>query len=91
MKVMHESLAAACHHLGQPAMILTLGIEILRGHSGTNDLAISGTIDQCRAASADLNEVLKKLQNLREYKTEPYLPGADGDEGEFPGQILVVS
>lgn len=91
MKVMVESLAAACHHLGQPAMTLTVGIELLQMQNRATDPLITETLAHCRQASAELSKVLKKLHNLREYRTEPYLTGLGGSAGDFTDRILVVN
>lgn len=90
LKVMAQSLAAACHHLGQPAMTLTLGIEMLRMHHRVEDPVLAETLHHCWQASCELNEVLQKLQSLREYRTEPYLSGVEGCEENFTDRILVV-
>jgi DNA repair exonuclease SbcCD ATPase subunit len=69
-RVMIESLGAACHHLGQPATILSLylsRVRDLRPEVLNND-----EFKACDDAVQDISEILKKLMRVSEYRTMPY-------------------
>lgn len=87
-RVMIESLGAACHHLGQPATILTLYLSRLRDLKPEvldqeEFLACSGAVDS-------IAEILKKLKHVSEYRTRPYVTFAEGVTSQLrPGSQIV--
>jgi signal transduction histidine kinase len=72
-RVMTETLAAACHHLGQPATVITGYLELLRRDETQPDRR--KMLDECLAAAADLDRVIKRMQALTHYKSVAYLSG----------------
>jgi len=70
-RVMLQSLGAACHHLGQPATALRLRLHLLRERARTID-EMEDVDDSIRDMEA-IESILKKLREVNEYRTEPYL------------------
>lgn len=71
-RVMIESLAAACHHIGQPATVLRVQLELMR--QATSDRPDAKDVfTRCERAVDELAEVLEKLRRVSEYRTVPYL------------------
>lgn len=69
---MAASLTAACHHIGQPATVLTACIELLvRGP--TVDNGQREMLEACRGATTRLREVLHRLNSAEEFATVDYL------------------
>jgi signal transduction histidine kinase len=77
-RVMIESLGAACHHLGQPATVLTAYLEVLNRQATTEESR--QMLDECQKASDAMANVLHRLQSVAEYRTQPYLTVHDGDK-----------
>lgn len=74
-RVMIESLGAACHHISQPAAVLTLYLSQLRTE---NPAAFdAGNLGPCLEAVAQIGDILRKLRETSEYRTVPY--GASPD------------
>ncbi len=73
-RIMMESLAGACHALGQPATVLLTSIEILKLEGLTDDKTRSEIIELCYGAVIQLRDLLKKMNAKRLYAAEPYLP-----------------
>ena len=75
-KVMVESLAAACHHLGQPATVIITYLNMLKDRE--NDDESKRMITSCMEAADSIQDILTKLQNVCAYNSEPYL--SDGHD-----------
>lgn len=73
-RVMMESLAGACHALGQPATVLLTSIEILRLEGLDDEKTRRNMIDLCYGAVIQLRDLLQKMNAKRLYAAEPYLP-----------------
>lgn len=69
---MTATLAAACHHIGQPATVLTACIEMLVQGPTVND-GQREMLATCQGATVRLGEVLHRLNTADEYTTEKYL------------------
>ncbi len=76
---MIESLAAACHRLGQPMTVVTMCLEMMREKE--LDREAQTLIDQCNHAAAAVNDILQRLQQVGFFQAEPYCdcPEEDGD------------
>lgn len=70
-RVMAETVGAACHHLGQPATVIRVYLDIMKKAEMSPEM--QGMIQECQAAAEEVAEVLKRLQGVDKYKTEPYL------------------
>jgi signal transduction histidine kinase len=76
-RVMLQSLGAACHHLGQPATALRLRLHLSRERARTID-----ELNEIDASMRDVEAIeiiLKKLREVNEYRTEPYLNSGAAD------------
>ncbi len=83
-RVMLQSLGAACHHLGQPATALRLRLHLIRERALTLDEM--NEIDASIRDVEAIERILKKLREVNEYRTEPYLNSNDSDGN----QILAI-
>jgi DNA-binding NtrC family response regulator len=70
-RVMIESLAAACHHLGQPATVIRGYLELVRKQNLPPDAL--EMVDACLAAADSMADVLDTLRKASQYRTVPYL------------------
>ena len=75
-RVMLESLGAACHHLGQPATVLTANLDIIKMRLNTDDKLVNELVDSSIEALDKLGNILRKLNTVNEYRTTPYV-GSD--------------
>jgi DNA-binding NtrC family response regulator len=87
-RVMIESLAAACHHLGQPATVITAYLAIFKRTVHAPETALM--LDECMRAADSMAEILEKLQNVSEYRTIPYLPTSVGEDSQWKTNILAI-
>ena len=86
-RVMIESLGAACHHLGQPVTVITGYLQLMqRAETSPERLEM---LDSCLKAAEAMGDVLRRLQMVSEYRTEPYYRGRKGDTS-WPGADIVV-
>lgn len=81
---MVQSIGAACHHLGQPTAALRMRLYILKEKSKT--LEEMAEIDQCLRDLDEICDILHRLREVREFRTEPYLGNGDAPEQ----QILAI-
>ena len=72
-EAMLASLAAACHHLGQPATVLLTSIGMLKDQIDQTDQDAVMLIESAQEAANKLAEVLNKLAKTNEYRTTDYL------------------
>jgi len=84
-RVMTETLATACHHLGQPATVITGYLELLRREERQPER--QKMLDECLAAAADLDRVIKRMQALTHYRSVAYLSGV-GDAAWSHDRLL---
>ena len=73
-RVMTETLATACHNLGQPATVISGYIELLRKTEPAPER--QKMLDECLAAVSDLDAAIRRLQSVRAYRPVPYLSSA---------------
>lgn len=69
-RVMIESLGAACHHLGQPATVLSLYLSRVRDLRP--EVLKQEEFEACSRAVDEISDILKKLKRVSEYRTRPY-------------------
>ncbi len=82
-RAMLASVGAACHHLGQPATVLSTNLELVRRL--TEDLkspALKHLLAQCGEAVEQMTDILFKLNTVSEFKTVPYLERKDSGAAE---------
>lgn len=75
-RVMIESLGAACHHLGQPTTVITTYLEMIK-RQDLPDEALT-MLEGCIDAAKSIGDILTKLQQVSEYRREPYRPSGAG-------------
>lgn len=90
-EAMMASLAAACHHIGQPATILSVCLGVM----GSQEMSPSmqDMIRECRSASDRITTTLQAFNHVASFKTEAYIsaltpPGAGSSK--FKERILAV-
>ena len=76
---MLASLAAACHHLGQPATVLLTSLELLKEMHKNADPETAMLHESAFEAAIKLSEVLKKLASTSKYQTTDYLQSTDSN------------
>ncbi len=76
-RVMIASLAAACHHMGQPATVIRGYLELLRKEASPP--AAQEMIHHCLDAADAMTDVMQRLRAVCDYRTVPYLTGYDKD------------
>ncbi len=84
-RVMIETLGAACHHLGQPATVIRVYLEMMQKKEPAPEM--QRMIAECRDAAESVSDILHRLQGVATYQTEPYLASRPADAG---GQILKI-
>jgi len=87
-RVVIESLGAACHHLGQPATVITTYLELMRRKEQSAEML--EMIENCAKAARSMEEVLARLRSVSEYRTVSYLPQADGKPTRTDERILRI-
>ncbi|MFH0880333.1 MAG: response regulator [Lentisphaerota bacterium] len=71
-RAMITSLATACHHLGQPATVIIMYLEMMKQRETSPEM--KEMIDTSLKAAEGIGEILSKLHHVSEYRTIPYLP-----------------
>ncbi|HOW98088.1 MAG TPA: PAS domain-containing protein [Kiritimatiellia bacterium] len=73
-RAMLASVGAACHHLGQPATVLSTNIELVkRLVDGAKGPELKEILEQSSRAAEQISGILYKLNTVTEFKTVPYL------------------
>jgi signal transduction histidine kinase len=70
-RVMIESIGAMCHHLGQPATVMSLCLYRLRNNPAPGD--IPQILSDCNTAFDSMVQILDQLRATSRYSSEPYL------------------
>ncbi len=70
-RVMVETVGAACHHLGQPATVIGVYLDLMKKKEVSPEM--QRLISECQLAAADVSGILHRLQGVARYETEPYL------------------
>ncbi|MGQ9663412.1 MAG: PAS domain-containing protein, partial [Kiritimatiellia bacterium] len=77
-RVMLETIGAACHHLGQPATVLLVNLDILKKKLENADQSTHEIIQGSLEAVCTLGATLRRLNAVATYRTIPYIEGIDG-------------
>jgi methyl-accepting chemotaxis protein len=80
-RAMVQSLGAACHHIGQPATILKLRLNLIRQIAGSADELAE--IEECEKDLRLIMIVLEKLRGVSEFRTESYVSDEDCGDCEI--------
>jgi hypothetical protein len=89
-KVMFESLGAVCHHIGQPATVLSTYLySLLR----EEDLApkIRAQLEECSRATDKIADILLQIQTIDGYKTVIYRKKDLSEMGSKDDNILDIN
>ncbi len=87
-KVMEETVGAACHHLGQPATVIRVYLDLMKKAEMSPEM--QGMIQECQAAAEEVANVLYRLQGVGAYQTEPYLISGGEGSAQADGRILKI-
>ena len=87
-RVMIESLATACHHLGQPATAIMVYLGLMNQSEQSPDM--QNMISECLKAAKSMADVFTKLQQVSEYRPEPYLLPREGESPDPDGRMLRI-
>jgi len=82
-RAMVQSIGAACHHLGQPATALRMHLFLLMEQA--HSLEESEEIEQSIKDVDLICDILRRLREVNEFRTEPYI-----FEGDSQEQILAI-
>jgi len=72
-RVMMESVGAACHHFGQPLTTMLINLQMLAKGEPIEESDKSRMFEECLKAAEIMRKILNKFQEVREYRTRPYL------------------
>jgi PAS domain S-box-containing protein len=78
-EAMLASLAAACHHLGQPATVLLTSLGMLKEQNLKADEESVMLYKTAHEAAMKLTDILRKLGKTNEYRTTNYLLNRDAN------------
>lgn len=70
-RVMVESIGTMCHHLGQPASTLSMGLYRLKNNPEPAE--VPSIVAGCEESFNAMSETLDKLRSISHYCTETYL------------------
>lgn len=74
-QAMTASLAAACHHLGQPATVALGNLHLLKLHAGNLSAEGQALLNDVTAAVEKFGDLLRQMNRTAEYKTVDYIGG----------------
>lgn len=72
-RVMMESVGAACHHFAGPLTTVLSSMQILAEAEGIEEAEKRNMLQQCLKAAERMKMILNKFQEVREYRTRPFL------------------
>ena len=87
-RVMNQSLGTACHHLGQPATVISGYLALMRRMALPAEA--QPMLEECRVAAEAVADILGRLQGLTVYRSEPYLPQIEPASGSAPSARLIT-
>lgn len=82
-RVMIESLGAMCHHVGQPATVMSMCLYRLKNNPAPGEVPV--ILAECETAFDSMTEILDQLRTTSQYASEPYLQPAKNPNGT-PGK-----
>jgi signal transduction histidine kinase len=77
-EAMTASLAAACHHVGQPATILTGYLSLMKSQEASPPMHFM--IHECEMATDRITDILRRFNQMTHFKAEPYITTASRRE-----------
>ena len=76
-RVMMESIGATLHHFSQPLTSMVISIESLMKKERVSEEEKNKLYDTYKKSTGDLNNIIQKFQEMREYRTKPYAVGIE--------------
>lgn len=87
-KAILNTIATACHYLGQPATIAIVNLELLaRRAQGPEQERI---ICDCKEALLEIRRILARLNELEDFKMEIYLPNEQKGQPDKGGDSILI-
>ncbi len=87
-RVMVETVGAACHHLGQPATVIGVYLDLMKKKESSPEM--QQLVAECQLAASDVAGILHRLQSVAHYQTEPYLLSSQLDAKRSDERILKI-
>lgn len=84
-RVMIQTLGAACHHIGQPATVLQVQMDLLLSHV-TDDEEIE-KITECAQEVHRITDILQQLQRTSTFRSIPYIDS----ENPLDDRIIAIT
>ena len=84
-RAMIQTIGATCHHIGQPAAVLQLRLDLLQ--TLVTNQESREEVEGCVKAVTQLTDILHQLQRVSEFRTAPYIHTENIPDDE----ILVLS
>jgi DNA-binding response OmpR family regulator len=72
-RVMMESVAATCHHFAGPLTTMLSNLELVARDESIEEPQKRNMLEQCLKAAETMKMILNKFQQVREYRTRPFL------------------
>jgi len=72
-RVMMESVGAACHNFAGPLTTVLSSMQILAKAEDIEEAEKRNMLQQCLTAAERMKMILNKFQQVREYRTRPFL------------------
>jgi len=72
-RVMMESVAATCHHFAGPLTTMLSNLEMIAKGENILEPEKRKMLEQCLKAAETMKMILNKFQQVREYRTRPFL------------------
>ena len=72
-RVMMESVAATCHHFAGPLTTLLTNLQMFAKVENIKEPENRSMFEQCLKACETMKMILNKFQQVREYRTRPFL------------------
>ncbi len=87
-RVMVESIGAMCHHVGQPATVMSMCLYRLKNNPPPQDVAV--ILAECETAFDSMADILDHLRDTARYSSEPYLLQPQKTTGKTLARIIKV-
>lgn len=88
-RVMIESIGAMCHHVGQPATVISMCLHLLKNNPSAQDAP--RILAECEAAFDSMTAILDQLRATSHYSSEAYLQPSASSNGSpaKPGARII--
>ena len=73
LRVMRESVAATCHHFAGPLTTILSNLQMFAKVEAIEEPENRNMLEQCLKSAETMKMILNKFQQVREYRTRPFL------------------